>query len=202
MTWKTTKAISARCAHALAWCRAFVGQFDAKRLKRVEFVASRYRNVVGDGSTRSTYGVPHTITVQLNLECDGGDLMWEESPVYVSRQSLAVSRSAAEQAAREHLKPGQLLGEMRVVSKRVRFAVWSRYSAGNLGIALVWVFSHEAWHWLTGGGQIKAANTEQYARAAACRMTDMYVAGVDPEHAAAYLRSHAVDIVHYAHQKE
>ena len=125
--------------------------------------------------------------------------MWEESPVYVSRQTLAVSRKAAEQAAREQLKPGQLLGEMRVVAKRVRFAVWSRYSAGNLGSALVWVFSHECWHWLTGSKQIQAANTEQYARAAACRMTDMYVAGVDPAHAAAYIRSHAVDIVHYAH---
>lgn len=200
MTWRATKAISARCAHALAWCRAFVGQFDARRLKRVEFVASKHRNVVGHGSTRSTYGVPHTITVSLNMECDGGDLMWEESPVYVSRQTLAISRKAAEQAAREQLKPGQLLGEMRVVAGgRVRFATWARYSSGNLGIALVWIFSHEVWHWLTGSRQLKAANTEQYARAAACRIADMYAAGVDPAHAAAYLKSHAVDIVHYAH---
>ena len=43
------------------------------------------------------------------------------------------------------------------------------------------------------------AFVEQYARAAACRVSDMYAAGVDPEHAAAYLRSHAVDMVHYAH---
>lgn len=135
MTWKASKAVVSRCASALAWCRAFVGQFDAKRMKRVEFIASPHRNVVGHGSTRSTYGVPHTITVSLNLECDGGNLMWHETPIRVSRQTLAVSRKAA----------------------------------------------------------------EQYARAAACRVSDMYVAGVDPEHAAAYLRSHAVDMVHYAH---
>lgn len=34
MKWHASKPISARCAHALAWCRTFVGQFDAKRLKR------------------------------------------------------------------------------------------------------------------------------------------------------------------------
>lgn len=200
MTWKASKAVASRCASALAWCRTFAGQFDAKRLKRVEFIASPHRNVVGHGSTRSTYGVPHTITVQLNLECDGGDLMWEESPVYVSRQTLAISRKAAEQAAREQLKPGQLLGEMRVVAGgQVRFATWAGYSSGNLGIALVWIFVYECWHWLTGSRQLKAANTEQYARAAACRIADMYAANVDPAHAAAYLKSHAVDIVHYAH---
>lgn len=200
MIWRATKPISARCAHALAWCRAFVGQFNAKKLKRVEFVASRYRNVVGHGSTRSTYGVPHTITVALNMECDGGDLMWQETPIRVSRQTLAVSRKAAEQAARELLQPGTSLGQMIVMGNRgVQFEVWGAYFAGTLGVALVWVFAHECWHWLTGSKQLKAANTEQYARAAACRISDMYAAGVDPEHAAAYLRSHAVDMVHYAH---
>ena len=200
MTWKASKAVVSRCASALAWCRAFVGQFDAKRLKRVEFVASRYRNVVGHGSTRSTYGVPHTITVSLNLEYDDGNLMWQETPIRVSRQTLAVSRKAAEQAARELLPPGTSLGQMIVMGNRgVQFEVWGAYFAGTLGVALVWVFAHECWHWLTGSRQLKAANTEQYARAAACRIADMYAANVDPAHAAAYLKSHAVDIVHYAH---
>ena len=34
--------------------------------------------------------------------------MWEEAPVYVSRQTLSISRKAAEQAAREQLKKGVL----------------------------------------------------------------------------------------------
>lgn len=200
MTWKATTAINSRCGYALAWCRQLAGQFNAKKLKRVEFIASPHRNVVGHGSTRSTYGVPHTITVSLNLECDGGNLMWQETPIRVSRQILAVSRKAAEQAARELLPPGTSLGQMIVMGNRgVQFEVWGAYFAGTLGVALVWLFAHECWHWLTGSKQIQAANTEQYARAAACRMTDMYVAGVDPAHAAAYLRSHAVDIVHYSH---
>lgn len=200
MKWRASKPITDRCSQALAWCRTFVGQFDAKRLKRVEFIASPHRNVVGHGSTRSTYGVPHTITVSLNLECDGGDLMWQETPIRVSRQTLAVSRKAAEQAARELLPPGTSLGQMIVMGNRgVQFEVWGAYFAGTLGVALVWVFAHECWHWLTGSKQLKAANTEQYARAAACRIADMYAANVDPAHAAAYLKSHAVDIVHYAH---
>ena len=200
MKWRASKPITDRCSQALQWCRAFAGEWDPKRLKRVEFIASPHRNVVGHGSTRSTYGVPHTITVSLNLECDGGDLMWQETPIRVSRQTLAVSRKAAEQAARELLPPGTSLGQMIVMGNRgVQFEVWGAYFAGTLGVALVWVFAHECWHWLTGSKQLKAANTEQYARAAACRIADMYAANVDPAHAAAYLKSHAVDIVHYAH---
>lgn len=61
MKWRASKPITDRCAHALAWCRTFVGQFDAKRLKRVDWLASPYSNVVGHGVTKSTWRVPHSI---------------------------------------------------------------------------------------------------------------------------------------------
>ena len=199
MTWKASKAVASRCASALAWCRTFAGQFDAKRLKRVGWLASPYSNVVGHGVTKSTWRVPHTIAVYLNTRCNGGSLMWQEAPVYVSRKDLETGLCNAEALAKAQLDHGQLLGEMRIVGNRVRFATWGRYTAMSLNHAAVWIFAHEMWHWLTGSRQLKAANTEQYARAAACRIADMYVVNVDPAHAAAYLKSHAVDIVHYAH---
>ncbi len=201
MKWRASKPITDRCSQALQWCRAFAGEWDPKRLKKltVTFAASPYRDVVGHGATLSTWGVPHTCRVFLNTRCNGGDMCWEETPVYVPKSTPTASREAAEAAARDKLHPGQMLGEMQIVGNRVRFAVWGRYTATSLGHATVWIFAHELWHWLAGTKQVRAANTEQYARAAACRVADMYAAGVDPEHAAAYLRSHAVDIVHYAH---
>jgi hypothetical protein len=196
MTWKAAKPISARCASALAWCRTFAGQWDAKRLRRVDWLASPYRNVVGHGVTKSTWRVPHSIAIYLNTKCDGGDLMWEEAPVYVSKKDLEISRHYAEEMAKAQLSPGQLLGEMRVVKNRVRFATWGRYRTKTLDHAAVWIFAHEMWHWLTGTRQIRAANTEQYARAAASRIANLYAADRTAAEAANYLRANALDVIH------
>ena len=196
MTWKASKAVASRCASALAWCRTFAGQWDAKRLKRVDWLSSPYRNVVGHGVTKSTWRVPHSIAVYLNTHCNGGDLMWEEAPVYVSKKDLEIGRYYAETMAKAQLDPGQLLGEMRIVGNRVRFATWGRYESKTLDHAAVWIFAHEMWHLLTGTKQIRAANTEQYARAAASRIADLYAAGRSPAAAADYLKSNALDVIH------
>jgi hypothetical protein len=196
MTWKAAKPISARCASALAWCRTFAGQWDAKRLKRVDWLVSPYSNVVGHGVTKSTFRVPHSIAIYLNTKCSGGDLMWTEAPVYVSRKDLETSLCNAEALAKAQLNHWQLLGEMRIVGKRVRFATWGRYRTQTLDHAAVWIFAHEMWHWLTGTRQIRAANTEQYARAAASRIANLYAADRTAAEAANYLRANALDVIH------
>ena len=198
MTWKASKAVSTRCASALAWCRTFAGQFDAKRLKRVDWLSSPYRNVVGHGVTKSSWRVPHSIAIYLNTRCNGGSLMWQEAPVYVSRKDLETGICNAESLAKAQLDHGQLLGEMRIVGNRVRFDTWGRYTAMSLDHAAVWIFAHEMWHLLTGTKQIRVANTEQYARAAASRIADMYAAGMSPAAAADYLKQHALDVIHDA----
>ena len=141
--------------------------------------------------------MPHTIGIYLNTACDGGALMWQERSVHVPRATLTEGGfGAAENAAKLQLADGQLLGAMYVAGNSVRFETWGRYVAVNLGTAAVWIFTHEAWHWLTRTRQVNGANSEQNANAAACRVADMYCAGESWGAAAAFLRRHAHDIAH------
>ena len=194
MTWKPSKAISQRCSGALAWCRGLAGQFDGKKLKRVDWAVSAYKNVVGWGLTKSTYGVPHTIVVYLNTACNGGDLMWVTRSVRVTADPSADDRAAAEKKIRELMLPGELMGEMRILGKRVVCELWSRYYAPSLDVAAVWIFGHELWHFLCGTRQVKGANTEQNACAAGSWLSDMYQRSATPKDAALFLRASAHNI--------
>lgn len=166
---------------ALAWVKAFLALYDTSMLGwvRIDFGREyrdrhgrRYRKYAGVYG-RCWYPSPQQPTVRISCQVPGPfptDIVTRRKPVY--RRPDGSWPPEARKATGPVLKDRRTGRQWRRVYDVTR--------VNDLDEAVVWIFAHEAFHWLRRTGQIPGRNTEIAADAFADAQLARFRAGVPP----------------------
>jgi hypothetical protein len=146
---------------SVAWAREFLGRFDLSAIGWLRIDLGReyrdrlgrryhkYRGVYG----RCWYPTESQPTIRLSCQVPGPfpcDITTRKRPVYRNADGTW--------PAEARRLPGPVIEDRR--SRRQWKRVHGLTRVHDLDEAIVWIFSHEAFHWLRKTNQIRGRNTE------------------------------------------
>lgn len=154
-------AVRSAAPDAIDWIRAFLSRFDTSDVGwlRVDFgrehrdrkgrVYYRYRGVYG----RCWYPTERQPTLRLSCQVPGPfpcEVVTRKKPVYRNADGTW--------PAEARRRRGPVLGNPKTGRQWKR--VYGTTRLADLAEAVVWIFAHEAFHWLRKSGQVPGRNTE------------------------------------------
>jgi hypothetical protein len=173
--------VQARAPRALAWVKDFLGRFDTSQVGwlRIDFGREyrdrlgrryhKYRGVYG----RCWYPSERQPTVRISCQVPGPfpcEIVTRQKPIY--RNPDGTWPPAARQVR------GPVIVDAR--SGRRWKRVYGATRVQNLDEAIVWIFAHEAFHWLRQTKQIPGRNNEIEADAFADAQLAQYRQSLAP----------------------
>gem|GEM_PF-2657803 len=171
-----------RAARALAWVKAFLALYDTSMLGWVRIdlgreyrdrLGRRYRKYWGVYG-RCWYPSQTQPTVRISCQVPGpfpADVITRRKPVY--RRPDSTWPPEAKQAIGPVLKDSRTGRQWR--------RVYGITTVRTVDEAVVWIFAHEAFHWLRKTRQIPGRNTEVAADAFADAQLARFRAGAPPQ---------------------
>lgn len=182
MRWLIDERVKRGAPRALAWVKAFLALYDTSMLGwvRIDFGREyrdrrgrRYRKYAGVYG-RCWYPSATQPTIRISCQVPGpfpADIVIRQKPVY--RRPDGSWPPEVAQAR------GPILHDRRTGRQWRR--VYGLTRVNDLDEAVVWIFAHEAFHWLRRTGQIPGRNTEIAADAFADAQLARFRAGALPQ---------------------